>query len=76
MFNLVVCPASAATYYVNASNGKDTNNGLPKAGAWKTNAKVNASRFKPRDKILFKRGDRGDVWRNTLDDFYRDSYYS
>jgi hypothetical protein len=53
----------AATYYVDATNGSDTNSGLLTASAWKTIAKVNASQFSPRDQILFK---RGEVWRETL----------
>jgi len=53
----------AATYYVDATNGLDKNNGLSEATAWKTIAKVNASRFVPGDQILFK---RGEVWRETL----------
>lgn len=53
----------AATYYVDATNGIDTNTGLSETTAWKTIAKVNASRFSPGDQILFK---RGEVWWETL----------
>lgn len=53
----------AATYYVNAINGNDSRTGLSEITAWKTIAKVNASRFNPGDQILFK---RGEIWRETL----------
>jgi hypothetical protein len=53
----------AATYYVNATNGRDANSGLSEITAWKTIAKVNASRFNPGDQILFK---RGETWREQL----------
>ena len=51
--------ALAATYYVDATNGNDSNNGLLPATPWKTIAKVNASRFNPGDQILFKREEGG-----------------
>jgi hypothetical protein len=53
----------SATYYVDATSGKDTNTGLSQTTAWKTIAKVNASRFEPGDQILFK---RGEGWRECL----------
>jgi parallel beta-helix repeat protein len=53
----------ATIYYVNATNGKDSNNGTSEATAWKTIAKVNASSFNPGDQILFK---RGEIWREQL----------
>jgi hypothetical protein len=37
---------------VDATNGNDSNNGLSETTAWKTIAKVNASRFNPGDQIL------------------------
>ena len=46
-----------ATYYVDATNGNDYNNGLSPSTAWKTIAKVNAPSFNPSDFILFKRGE-------------------
>jgi hypothetical protein len=55
--------ALAETYYVDAMDGRDTNNGLAEATAWKTIAKVNASTLEPGDQILFK---RGRVWREVL----------
>jgi hypothetical protein len=55
--------AFAATYYVDVTNGRDINNGLSPESAWKTIAKVNASRFNPGDQVLFK---RGETWREQL----------
>jgi hypothetical protein len=64
---LVVCaiaaPVSAATFYVDATGGVDTNDGLSPAAAWKTVAKVNGSTFSAGDQILFK---RGQVWNESL----------
>ena len=37
----------SASYYVDATNGNDSNSGLSASTAWKTIAKVNASRFNP-----------------------------
>ena len=51
------------TYYVDATNGNDENNGLSIEGAWKTIAKVNARNFRSGDYVLFK---RGEVWREQL----------
>src|SRR4030066_1045047 len=53
----------AATCYVDATNGNDSNNGLSETTAWKTIAKVNASKFNPGDQILFR---RGQTWREPL----------
>ena len=41
---------------MDATNGNDGNTGLSESTAWKTIAKVNASKFNPGDQILFKRG--------------------
>lgn len=49
--------AVAATYYIDASAGNDSNNGLSAGTAWKTLAKINQTVFKPGDNILFKRGE-------------------
>jgi len=43
----IISDAWSATYYVDATNGNDSNNGLSEATPWKTIAKVNASRFNP-----------------------------
>jgi hypothetical protein len=63
----VICfaaSASAATYYVDASNGNDANLGTSSNAAWKTLSKVNGMTFQPGDQILFKRGDSftGQLW--------------
>jgi len=55
--------AYATTYYVDATNGNDFNNGFSPETAWKTISKVNSMDFKPGDYILFK---RGEVWREQL----------
>jgi len=52
-----------STYYVDATGGSDSNDGLSEANAWKTISKVNSSSFNPGDSILFK---RGEVWREQL----------
>ena len=41
----IISDAWAATYYVDATNGNDGNTGLSESSAWKTIAKVNASRL-------------------------------
>ena len=56
-------PCWATTYYVDATNGNDSNTGASEALPWKTIAKVNASNFQPGDFILFK---RGEIWREQL----------
>ena len=53
----------AATYYVDATNGNDSNNGTSPEIAWKTINKVNNSSFNSGDSILFK---RGEIWREQL----------
>lgn len=53
----------AATYYVDATGGSDTNDGLTQGSAWKTVTKVNGSTFQPGDQILFQ---RGGVWNESL----------
>ena len=47
------------TYYVDASNGNDSNNGTTTTSAWKSISKLNKTTFKPGDHILFK---RGEIW--------------
>jgi hypothetical protein len=56
--------ASATTYYVSQSAGSDSSNGLTEATAFKTIAKVNASKImKAGDSVLLR---RGDVWHEQL----------
>lgn len=52
-----------ATYYIDATDGSDLNDGLLEGTAWKTMAKVNSVNFNPADQILFKRGER---WNEAL----------
>lgn len=52
-----------STYYVDATGGNDSNDGLTEGTAWKTIAKVNGSSFAAGDQVLFK---RGEVWRESL----------
>lgn len=49
--------AMAASYYLDATNGKDHNDGLSPGRAWKTIRKVNRETFNPGDEIKFKRGE-------------------
>ena len=60
---LISTSTLATTYYVDATNGLDNNEGTSETDAWKTIAKVNTSSFKPGDQILFK---RGEIWREQL----------
>lgn len=55
--------ASAATYYVDAANGSDSNPGLNPARAWKALEKVNATAFAAGDRILFS---AGRYWKGKL----------
>ena len=50
-------------YYIDATNGNDSNNGTSPATAWKTLTKVSGSSFSPGDSILFN---RGEVWRGDF----------
>src|SRR5258706_14766569 len=60
---LIVGSSWAATFYVDAAGGIDTNDGLSPATAWKTVAKVNGATFAAGGQILFK---RGEVWDERL----------
>ncbi len=55
--------ASAATYYVDAVNGSDTNNGLSTDSPWRTVSKASNRLFQPGDAVLLK---RGCVWHEQL----------
>ncbi len=56
-------PARAATYYVDAEHGSDSNNGTSPITAWKSINKLNQQKFVPGDAILFR---RGQIWREQL----------
>ncbi len=53
----------AETYYVDATSGLDSNDGLSETSAWQTIEIVNGGTFNPGDVILFK---CGEVWREQL----------
>ena len=55
--------SNGTTYYIDATTGSDSNDGLLEETAWKTMAKVNSMNFNPADLILFKRGER---WNEAL----------
>lgn len=62
--SLIICSVGwTATYYLDATNGNDSNNGTSQSTPWKTISKVNSSKFNPGDQILFK---RGKTWREQL----------
>jgi len=52
------------TYYIDATNGDDSNDGKSPSTAWKTLEKINATVFQPGDTILFKAREEwhGQVW--------------
>ncbi|MGC1482183.1 MAG: right-handed parallel beta-helix repeat-containing protein [Candidatus Acidiferrum sp.] len=52
-----------STYYVDSRAGNDANVGTSTAEAWKTLDKVNATTFRPGDRILLK---SSSVWRGQL----------
>ncbi len=60
---LVSLPCTAATYYVDSTQGNDTNPGITITAPWKTLAKVDATEFKPGDRILLR---AADTWHEQL----------
>lgn len=56
-------PAWGAVYYVDATNGSDTNGGVTTAQPWRSLSRVRQARFNPGDYILLK---RGELWREQL----------
>lgn len=62
-FSSAYSTALAATYYVDATNGANSNTGTSQGLAWRSISKVNSSTFNPGDKILFK---RGESWNERL----------
>ena len=54
---------SGVKYYVDATNGKDSNNGTSPETAWQTIDRVNKEKFWPGDQILFK---AGETWTGAL----------
>jgi hypothetical protein len=55
--------AYGTTYYVDATDGNDSNTGTTPASAWKTLAKVNSANLLPGDFIFFE---RGEIFRGNL----------
>lgn len=53
----------ATTYYVDFSTGQDSSDGTSADHPWKTLDKVNAARFQPGDRILFR---SGQTWTGQL----------
>lgn len=58
-----VLSVNATDYYIDATNGNDSNNGTSTATAWKTLVNVNTTIFQPGDSILFK---AGESWSGTI----------
>lgn len=54
---------SAVKYYVDATSGLDSNNGLTEASAWKTLNKVSNTTFSSKSEILLK---KGETWNESL----------
>ena len=59
----ILANGNNTSYYVDATNGNDSNSGTSPATAWKSLTKVSNSSFSPGDSILFK---RGEIWRGHL----------
>lgn len=53
----------STTYYVDNTNGDDSNSGLSEGDAWKSLFKLENYSFQPGDSILLK---RGEVWHERL----------
>ncbi len=53
----------APTFYVDATGGRDSNDGLTVASAWQTLDRVNSESVSPGSTVLFK---RGEVWRGQI----------
>ncbi len=56
LYELFGSNAGGTTYYVDAINGSDDNDGTSEKKAWQTVNKVNSVVFEPGDEILFKSG--------------------
>lgn len=68
LFLSVLCLTGAAqvratTFYVDSMQGNDANSGTSPAQSWRTLQKVDESRYRPGDHILFRRGSR---WEGSL----------
>jgi hypothetical protein len=65
----VAIQCNGDTFYVDAVDGVDDNNGLSPETAWQTIAKVNEAPLGPGDCVLFK---RGQIWREELSIYFLD----
>ena len=63
-FLLFALPAFAVDYHVDCRAGDDARDGRSPETAWRSVARVNATRFQPGDSIVLKRGRRctGMLW--------------
>ncbi len=53
----------AVTYYIDYTNGNDSNSGTSQTSAWKTLSKIENYNFQPGDSILLK---KGEVWHERM----------
>ncbi|WP_026231753.1 right-handed parallel beta-helix repeat-containing protein [Neolewinella persica] len=62
LLSLALSPLAATNYYIDATSGDDSNDGLTPATAWQTLLSIQAVTFNPApgDSILLK---RGEAWR-------------
>lgn len=63
LFNTQHVFAAGKTYYVDAVDGNDNNDGQSTQSAWQNLSKVNSTTFQPGDTILFK---TDDIWSGQL----------
>lgn len=54
---------SGITYYVDASDGNDTNDGLTPSSAWQSTDRVNQAAISAGDRVLFQ---CGEIWRGRI----------
>lgn len=64
LFFIAGCSTPPQTYYLDATNGNDTNSGLSADNAWKTLERIKKTSLQKGDKILLK---RGEVFNGILD---------
>jgi len=55
--NMLATAVTGTTYYVDATNGSDSNNGTSTSTPWKSLSKVNSASLKSGDAVLFKCGE-------------------
>jgi hypothetical protein len=63
LIGLMSIAAKAETYYVDSFAGNDQLSGQSETQAWRSLQKVNATKFMPGDRVLFK---RGGIWHGQL----------